>query len=80
MACTLSNLTQPVCLTLVYNLSSGVLLNSSISCGSCSLKTQLDPVNKNLIIKVPLVLEGEVTFTDTLQSGCVTTGIRLGQT
>ena len=78
MPCTLTDLTEPVCLTIIYNLSSRLLVDSFIDCGKCELGTELDPVNKNLTIRVPLVLEGEVTFTDNLQSGCVTTGIHLG--
>lgn len=78
MPCIRSGLTQPVCLTLIYNLSSRLLVDSYIDCGECKLKTKLDPVNNNLTIKVPLVLEGEVTFADNLQSGCVTTGVQLG--
>lgn len=79
MPCTLENLTQPVCLTLIYNLSNRLLVDSFIECGACRLKTELDPVNRNLTIKIPLVVEGEVTFTDNpFQSGCVTTGVRLG--
>ncbi|ATP40802.1 hypothetical protein CSE16_12500 [Solibacillus sp. R5-41] len=78
MPCTLTDLTQPVCLTIIYNLSSRLLVDSFIDCGTCRLQTELDPVNKNLTIRVPIVLEGEVTFSDNLQSGCVTTGIHLG--
>ncbi|MFC9539961.1 hypothetical protein ACFTQ7_08770 [Lysinibacillus sp. NPDC056959] len=57
---------------------SALLVDSFIDCGNCEFKTELDSINKNLTIKVPLVLEGEVTFTDNLLSGCVTTGIHLG--
>lgn len=77
MPCTIKGLTQPVCLTLIYNLSSGLLVNSSIGCGDCKLETSLDPINKNLTIKVPITIGGEVTFTDNLQSGCVTTLVKL---
>ncbi|MFB9759587.1 hypothetical protein [Ectobacillus funiculus] len=77
MPCNITNLTQPVCLTIVYNLSNGLLVNSYVSCGECKLETTLNPLNKNLTIKVPIILEGEVTFTDNFHSGCVTTGIRL---
>ena len=80
MPCILSGLTQPVCLTIIYNLSSRLLVDSFIDCGECELKIKLDPVNKNLTIKVPITLEGEVTFADNLQSGCVTTGVRLTET
>ncbi|MFJ1107163.1 hypothetical protein ACJTM1_29320 [Bacillus sp. GX] len=79
MPCTLKDLAQPVCLTIIYNLSNRTLVDSFIDCGECNLKTELDPVNKNLTIRVPLVLEGEVTFGDNpFQSGCVTTGVHLG--
>ena len=78
MGCTISGLSQPVCLTIIYNLSSRLLVDSFVDCGECTLETELDPINKNLTIRVPLVLQGEVTFTDNLQSGCVTTGINLG--
>ncbi|URT72106.1 hypothetical protein [Cytobacillus firmus] len=82
MPCTLTDLTQPVCLTIIYNLSSRILVDSFISCveegKKCKLKVKLDPINKNLTIRIPLTLEGEVTFTDNpFQSGCVTTGVRL---
>jgi hypothetical protein len=76
MPCNLTDLTQPVCLTLIYNLSSRLLVDSFIDCvdvdKKCKLRAELDPVNKNLTIRVPLTLEGEVTFADNLQSGCVT--------
>ncbi|MFE8701510.1 hypothetical protein ACFYKX_12975 [Cytobacillus sp. FJAT-54145] len=79
MPCILENLTQPVCLTLIYNLSSRILVDSFIDCGACKLETELDPVSRNLTIRVPLIVEGEVTFTDNpFVSGCVTTGVRLG--
>lgn len=81
MPCILTDLTQPVCLTIIYNLSSRLLVDSFISCieheRQCRLETSLDPVSRNLTIKVPLILDGEVTFADNLQSGCVTTGVRL---
>lgn len=82
MPCTLTGLTQPVCLTLIYNLSSRVLLDSFIDCveegKKCTLKAKIDPVNKNLTIRIPLTLEGEVTFTDNVfVSSCVTTGVSL---
>lgn len=79
MVCSLKGLTQPVCLTIIYNLSSRLLVDSFIDCGSCEAEFELDPINKNLTIRVPIVLEGEVTFADNLQSGCVTTGIHLGE-
>lgn len=79
MPCVRSGLTQPVCLTLIYNLSSRLLVDSFIDCGGCPLQVQLNTDNNNLTIKVPLTLLGEVTFADNLQSGCVTTGIVLGQ-
>ena len=82
MPCTITGLTQPVCLTLIYNLSSRILVDSFISCvdseKKCKQKVELDSFNKNLTITIPLTLEGQVTFGDNpFQSGCVTTGVRL---
>ncbi|WHY58359.1 hypothetical protein [Peribacillus simplex] len=77
MTCTIKGLTQPICLTLIYNLSSRLLVDSFIDCGNCELGASLDPNNRNLTIKVPLTIGGEVTFTDNLQSGCVTTLVEL---
>lgn len=85
MPCTLTGLTQPVCLTLIYNLSSRILVDSFISCvesgKKCKISTELDPSNRNLTIRIPLTLEGQVTFGDNpFNSGCVTTGVRLTET
>ncbi|MED1782800.1 hypothetical protein P4V43_13345 [Brevibacillus fortis] len=81
MPCILKGLTLPVCLTLTYNLSSRLLVDSSIDCvetgKECQLEAELDSFNKNLIIKIPITLEGEVSFADNTQSGCVTTGVHL---
>lgn len=82
MPCRLTGLTQPVCLTLVYNLSNRMLVDSFIDCveegRKCKLRAEIDPVNKNLTIRIPLTLEGEVTFGDNpFSSGCVTTGVSL---
>lgn len=46
----------------------------------CELEVELDTFNKNLTIRIPLTLEGQVTFADNTQSGCVTTGVRLTET
>lgn len=80
MPFTITNLTQPSCLTIIYNLSSRLLVDSFIDCGGCKLETELNPTTKDLTIRVPIVLQGQVTFADNLQSGCVTTGVSLGET
>lgn len=84
MPCIITGLTAPVCLTIVYNLSNRIIIDSSIDCveegKECELEAVLDSFNKNLTIKVPITLEGEVAFTDNTQSGCVTTGVRLTET
>ncbi|WP_369903083.1 hypothetical protein [Bacillus manliponensis] len=75
MPCIIPGLTQPVCLTLVYNISSGALISSSVDCGECAQEIGFDFVSKNLIIKVPFTVEGELTFNDRFQASCVTTNI-----
>lgn len=85
MTCTLTGLTQPVCLTIIYNLSSRILVDSFISCvdreNKCEPSVELNPSNRNLTIRIPLTLEGQVTFGDNpFNSGCVTTGVRLNET
>ncbi|SYX81696.1 hypothetical protein [Paenibacillus alvei] len=84
MPCTITGLSQPVCLTITYNLSSRLLVDSSIDCvgegKKCKLEAVLDSFNKNLTIKVPLTFEGEVSLADNIQSGCVTTGVHLTET
>lgn len=77
MPCTIEGLTQPICLTLIYNLSSRLLVDSFIECGDCELETSLDPITKDLTIKVPITIGGEVSINDSLQSGCVTTLVEL---
>ncbi|MGG1368281.1 hypothetical protein ABE322_21080 [Priestia megaterium] len=85
MPCRRTGLTQPVCLTLVYNLSSRLLVDSFIDCVDdgkrCKIGVKIDPVNKNLTVRIPLTLEGEVTFADNpFQSGCITTGVHVTKT
>ena len=41
MPCVLPGLTQPVCLTIVYNILSGTLISSSINCGECEQEMDL---------------------------------------
>ncbi|MDM5235378.1 hypothetical protein QUF83_03955 [Bacillus cereus] len=77
MPCTIEGLNQPICLTLIYNLSSRLLVDSFIECGDCELETSLDPITKDLTIKVPITIGGEVSINDSLQSGCVTTLVEL---
>jgi hypothetical protein len=80
MPCILTGLTQPVCLTIIYNISSQKLKESFIDCvgegEECILEATFNPDNTDLTITVPLTLEGEVTFTDNpFQSFCVTKGL-----
>ncbi|PFN02250.1 hypothetical protein [Bacillus cereus] len=75
MTCTITGLTQPLCLTLIYNISSRTLISSSIDCGECTLETEFDFTSKNLVIKVPFTGQGTVVFSDNFQASCVTTNI-----
>ncbi|HDR8144685.1 TPA: hypothetical protein QC063_004997, partial [Bacillus cereus] len=49
MSCIITGLTQPLCLTLIYNISNGKLVSSSVEYGSCSLSTEFDYDSKNLV-------------------------------
>ncbi|AST89902.1 hypothetical protein BC6307_00720 [Sutcliffiella cohnii] len=84
MPCVRPGLTQNVCLTIIYNVSSQKLKDSFINCVNvgevCNFEASYNPTNTDLTIRVPFTLEGEVTFTDNFQSFCVTTGIDLTNT
>ncbi|PGZ18007.1 hypothetical protein COE46_07625 [Bacillus cereus] len=75
MPCVLPGLTRPICLTLVYNLSSGTLISSSVDCGECDQEIGFDYVSKNLVIKVPFTVKGALTFNNKFQTSCVITNI-----
>ncbi|KAA0792444.1 hypothetical protein COM04_23015 [Bacillus wiedmannii] len=75
MSCIVTGLTQPLCLTLVYNVSSGILISSTVDCGSCALATEFDYTSKNLVIRVPFTGEGTLIFNDKFQASCVTTNL-----
>lgn len=77
MPCVRDDLVQPVCLTIVYNVSTGALINSFVECGVCSLDTEFDFETKNLTIRVPLLVEGILTINDFFQASCVTKDISL---
>ncbi|RSD28872.1 hypothetical protein EJA10_03220 [Mesobacillus subterraneus] len=83
MPCVIPGLTQDVCLTIIYNVSSQKVKDSFVSCvnckegEACSLAVDFNPVNTDLTIRVPFTLEGELTFTDNFQAFCVTTGMSL---
>ena len=75
MSCIVTGLTQPLCLTLVYNVSSGILISSTVDCGSCTLETEFDYTSKNLVIRVPFTGEGTLVFNNNFEASCVTTNI-----
>ncbi len=75
MTCTITGLTQPLCLTLIYNISTGTLISSSVTCGECTLETEFDFNSHNLIIRVPFTGHGTLVFNDRFQASCVTTNI-----
>ncbi|PFK46434.1 hypothetical protein COI93_04395 [Bacillus cereus] len=75
MPCVLPGLTRPICLTLVYNLSSGTLISSSVDCGECDQEIGFDYVSKNLVIKVPFTVKGALTFNNKFQASFVITNI-----
>ncbi|OOC61597.1 hypothetical protein BBD40_06820 [Paenibacillus ihbetae] len=77
MPCVRKDLQQPVCLTIVYNLSTGSLISSSVKCGRCTRSTKYNSETKNLTIKVPLIVEGILTINDNFQASCVTANITL---
>lgn len=81
MTCNQTDLSQTVCLTLVYNISSRILLSSSLDCGECfEPEVEFNFENKNLVIRVPFIIGGELTFNDSFVSSCVTTNIALKET
>ena len=69
------DLMQPVCLTIVYNLSTGALISSTINSNECVLDTEFDFETKNLTIRVPFIVEGILSINDNFQSSCVTKNI-----
>ncbi|HFK1510947.1 hypothetical protein [Bacillus paranthracis] len=75
MPCVLPGLTQPVCLTIVYNILSGTLISSSINCRECEQEIGFDYMSKNLTIKMPFTVEGSITFNDKFLASCITTNI-----
>lgn len=75
MSCIITGLTQPLCLTLIYNISNGKLVSSSVEYGSCSLSTEFDYDSKNLVIRVPFTGEGTLVFNNNFEVSCVTTNI-----
>ena len=75
MSCIITGLTQPLCLTLIYNISNGKLVFSSVEYGSRSLSTEFDYDSKNLVIRVPFTGEGTLIFNDKFQASCVTTNL-----
>lgn len=75
MPCIRSDLQQPVCLTIIYNVSTGALVDSSVECGVCNLETEFDFTTKNLVIRVPLTVHGILTINDHFQASCVTANI-----
>lgn len=75
MPCVRNDLQQPVCLTLIYNVSSGALISSSVNCGVCTLSSSFDFETKNLVIRVPFTVEGILTINDNFQASCVTKNI-----
>ena len=81
MPCVRDNLIQPVCLTLAYNISTGVLIESFIECvdeeNLCTLGANFNFVSKNLTLTVPTMAEGILTINDHFQSSCVTKDIFL---
>ncbi|NKE03957.1 hypothetical protein [Mesobacillus selenatarsenatis] len=83
MPCVIPGLTQNVCLTIIYNVSSQKLKDSFVQCvnseqrETCDLEVNYNPVNTDLTIRVPFTIEGELTFTDNFQAFCVTTGVNI---
>ncbi|MBF7150878.1 MULTISPECIES: hypothetical protein [Bacillus cereus group] len=75
MTCTITGLTQSLCLTLIYNISNGKLISSSVDCGTCALSTEFDYDSKNLVIRVPFTGQGTLVFNDFFEASCVTTNI-----
>lgn len=83
MPCVIPGLTQNVCLTIIYNVSSQKLKDSFVQCvnseqgETCDLEVNYNPVNTDLTIRIPFTIEGELTFTDNFQAFCVTTGVNI---
>lgn len=77
MPCIRPDLMQPVCLTLIYNVSTGAIIDSSVECGVCELQTDFNFTTKNLVIRVPLIVHGILTINDHFQASCVTANITL---
>ncbi|MEC0036319.1 MULTISPECIES: hypothetical protein [Bacillus] len=75
MSCIITGLTQPLCLTLIYNISNGKLVFSSVEYGSRSLSTEFDYDSKNLVIRVPFTGESTLVFNNNFEASCVTTNI-----
>jgi hypothetical protein len=77
LPCVRDDLLQPVCLTVIYNISSGALISSTVECGECDFSTDFDFESKNLVIRVPFIVEGILTINDSFQASCVTKNITL---
>lgn len=68
MGFTRDDFTQPVCLTLVYNIFTGLLISSTVESNVCELSTEFDIESKNLTIRVPFVVEGTLNINDQFQA------------
>ncbi|CAM3890748.1 hypothetical protein GCM10009865_11710 [Aeromicrobium ponti] len=77
MPCVRSDLFQPVCLTVIYNVSTGALISSTVECGECDFKADFDFETKNLVLRVPFIVQGILTINDNFQASCVTKNITL---
>lgn len=77
MACVKDDLVQPLCLTLVYNINSGELISSTVTCNTCNLGAEFNPVTNNLTLRVPFIAEGMLTINDTFQATYVTKNVSL---
>lgn len=77
MPCVRDDLTQPVCLTIVYNIYTGALISSTVECGECVQGNEFDFETKNLTIRVPFLVDGILTINDNFQASCVTKNVSL---
>jgi hypothetical protein len=75
MPCVRSDLLQPVCLTIIYNVSTSALISSTVQCGECDFEANFDFETKNLVIRIPFIVEGILTINDNFQASCVTKNI-----
>ncbi|MED3912204.1 hypothetical protein P4597_24130 [Peribacillus simplex] len=77
MTCVVTDLFLPLCLTLTYNVSTATLISSSVDCGECQFEAEFDFETKNLVIKVPFIGEGILSFNDNFQASCITKDLTL---